>query len=169
MASNVTRNLSRVVQTALTTQAGAYAANQVVGGIQEIQNAVEDDSGVVTLLSANALDQAKQSALLWVVIFGKFPAGSYADAAAFNPSAADMKLIQTAIQITAASYMAAANSSIGSAGNLWQKIQRATEKQTRGSGSKSKSLWMVVVTGAAATPTYGAGNKLDILLGLNQD
>ena len=161
------RKLSKVVVVNPTIGTGAYSSGQIIGGLQTLPDFFESTSGVTEIIGAEVADGAKQNVALNLVIFGAKPAGTFADAATFNPSLADLKLIDSVLVIGTGAYTSFSANSWAQVDNIRNKVSASYNPLQTGPNSIAKTAYMVIVS--AGAPTYGAANALAIQLDVEQD
>ena len=91
----------RPVAAAPTVTAGAYSANDVLGGLMEFQIPWEPGAGFVD--SVRVVDDADQKAAMTLWLFNAAPT-AILDNAAFAPTVADLKKVVGKIAIAASDY-----------------------------------------------------------------
>lgn len=97
-----------------TITGGAYAADDVVGGIQTIASASRVAGKAIILQSLVITDLAKQDAAMRIFFFNANPGtGTYSDNGALTIHDTDMALCIGAISIAASDYIDASASSVG--------------------------------------------------------
>lgn len=161
------KKISKLMIIQPTIATTAYAANQVIGGLQKLTDFYESFSGVTEIVDAEVFDNANQKSLLSIIIFGGKPAGTYADGTAFSPSQADLNLIDAVLTMPVANYTSFATNAVCESSNIRNKCQASKTSNQNLNNSDGKNAYMVVVSGG--TPTYGATNALAIQLGIEQD
>ncbi len=154
-AETVVRTLSRNIAVKPTITAGAYSANDAVGGMMTFANAVASlKTGVIA--TVKVIDEAEQSANLKLICFqASFTAT--ADNAALNISDADAANIVAVVDIPAANYVDIGGSSVAVVPNVGQLF-------TIVSGN---SLYCQLQT--LGTPTYAATDDITVVIGVLQD
>jgi hypothetical protein len=138
----------------LTNFATPYSIGDNVGAKFAIPGAVRVAAGMGIMQSIIVIDKSKQAQPLSVFLFKSIPAGTYADNAAENISAADWLLFLGQMDIVAADYVTRANASVASIGGYNLDIKAAAGTTIYG---------LVVTTG---TPTYGAIDALQLTFGV---
>lgn len=161
------QKFSKVIIKSPLIQTGAYTAGQVVGGLLELPQSVESYSGVTEIINIGVADAANQKSALSFYFFSSKPTGTYTDGAAWNPSQADLNKIGALISVPTANYQSGSGQAFGDIGNVRKKVQATAATDQLSPASKSKSLWMVVVT--TGTPTYGASGALQFSIGLDME
>lgn len=137
-----------------TVTAGAYVANDAVGGLLTFTNAARLTAGGGVIKDVLLLDDAGQDASLELWLFNAtFTAMS--DNAAWNPSQADLRKLVAIISIPAGSYFDAGTESAARV----EVSQRYDVAAT--------SLFGQLVT--RGTPTYAATDDVTVIIGLLQD
>lgn len=133
-----------IVQTNPTVTAGAYSANNVVGGIQTLATALRNATNGGILESISVLDKAAQGAQLSFFFFSALPTGgTYADHGALVLAAADLPNFLGKVDIAAASYdPAGAAVKVSTASNIGMVL----------SGDASGNVYVIATT--TGTPTY---------------
>ena len=101
-----------------TVTAGAYSANDIVGGLLEFENAFSDCHKTGRIVSVAIADTANQTATYDLVFFKSLPATTYADNAAFDPSDADLLLIEPIVNVASSNKFAFADNSVTSLASL---------------------------------------------------
>lgn len=101
-----TRRVGATLTAAPTVTAGAYSANDVVGGLLTFTNAVRDTGGRGIINSIVFTDLGVTANVLNLWLFSDAPA-SIADNAAFDPSDAELLTLVGVVQIAAADYLIA--------------------------------------------------------------
>jgi hypothetical protein len=125
----------------------AYHANDVIGGLLELDN-VPTASGGLLVQSLSLADDDNEGAVLVVHIFDRKPT-TIADHAAYAPSFADLKKRVSKIEIAAADY-----ETINSL-----KIVDVDDVNDLAGNTQ---LWLYVV--CVGTPTYAAATKIFVRL-----
>ena len=162
------RKLAKVLTLNPVVTTSAYSAGNQVGALLTVKDFFESLSGVSELISIEISDNSNQKAAFSLVIFGAKPAGTFADATAFAPSAADLKLISAIIAIPSANYTTFnASNAAGQVSNIRAKIQAALATQQIGPNSIAKNAYIALVT--SGTPTYAVSTDLQLKLGIEQD
>jgi hypothetical protein len=161
------KKLSKVFTLNPTVTATLYTAGWIVGGLQQLTDFFDSLSGVTEIINVAANDNANQKAQLIFCFFGKKPAGAFTDGTAFNPSQADLNLIQAMVILPAANYQSATANAFGVIGNVRQKVKAAVATNQLFSSSAGKNAWLVVFT--SGTPTYGATTALQLQIAVEQD
>jgi len=154
---------SASVTVAVPTQAGAYASGQVVGGLLALPKAGQHP-GTGCIVTVTVSDEAKQDLALDVFFFNGKPAGAFADAAAFNPSAADNRLVAGWVTIAATDYKDGSATSVACPASKPIVFQGAPASDPN--KDPTTTLYAVIV--ARGAPTYGA-NKMALTVGILQD
>lgn len=99
--AQLTRTESEAVtdgQASIVITAGAYTAGDVIGGLLRFPNVFISSPGKGEVRSIVIFDNAKQAKALKLFLFKSIPS-VIADNAAFNPSAADARLIMAEIPL----------------------------------------------------------------------
>lgn len=109
---------TRRVSVSPTVTAGAYTAGDIVGGLLEFSNAFSDTYKKGRIKSVAIADKADQSATYDLVFFKSVPAGTYTDNAAFDPSDADLQLIEPIVQISSSNRFAFTDNCVTSIASL---------------------------------------------------
>jgi hypothetical protein len=137
--------------------AGAYHANDVVGGIQTLANAVRLTGGTGVVQSLVISDLAAQNAILEIYLFSATPGtGVYTDNAAMDLDDTDALLCIGRIDVAAADYKSLADNSIAIVKNIGLPIKVT-----------GTSLFAVIRT--PSTPTYAAVSDLKLTFGILRD
>lgn len=140
-----------------TITAGAYSANDAVGGILtfNLPEYFLQQSGF-EIRGARVADKSGQAADLVLVLFSASPAGTFTDNDAFDPADADLGIALGAIQFT--THAAFSDNSL-SYNDSFSKLG----KFTRLSESTGAFYGAVYTT---ETPTYGSTSDLTFYLDL---
>lgn len=145
--------------------AGAYVANEVVGGIQTLAAAMRVAGGRGMLESLMVFDHANQKAALNIFLFDQLPVGTYADHVAFTMGAADGPKCLGVAQVAAADYLTVgsfAYATLGAgSGRVWQALM------LKALGAADPNLYAVIQT--TGTPTYVAATDLQLRFGFLQN
>ena len=161
------KKLSKVIVVNPTISTGAYSSGQVIGGLQTLKDFFDSPSGVTEIIGAEIADGAKQNVALNLVIFGGKPAGSYSDGSTFNPSLADLKLIDSVIPIPTTAYTSFSANSWAQLNNIRNKVSASYNAQQLGPNSIAKNAYLVIVS--AGAPTYGSTTAIAVQLDVEQD
>jgi hypothetical protein len=159
--SGFIKSFNQVVEVTPTITAGAYSAEDQVGGIQTLSGATLGEDCGATVISVVVTDKAKQSAALSMFFFDELPTVASADNDAINISDAEMadKCIGV-ISVAAASYVNVADNSVvtapASSTGLYVKSRDADGK-----------IYVVVKT--TGTPTYASTGDLVFKYSFLQD
>ena len=139
-----------------TITAGAYSANEAVGGLITFTNVATTDSrGSGVIQSITIIDDAAQNAELELHLFDRtFTATT--DNAAFDPTDADLENYIGYILVTTADYAGFVDNSAAHVSNVGLAFNLA-----------GTSLFGQLVT--RGTPTYAATDDLTIKIGVLQD
>ena len=139
-----------VVEVTPTITAGAYSANDQIGGIQTIALPEDVSSSGGRLVHIHVVDKAAQSAALQFFFFDELPTVASADGDACNVSDAEMadKAIFNS-SVAAAAYFTTSANSLGSSGD---------DSQGHVFKPKGNNLYAVVKT--TGTPTYTSTSDL---------
>lgn len=109
---------TRRVSVTPTVTAGAYSAGDIVGGLLQFSNAFSDSHKKGRVKSVAIADLANQTATYDLVFFKSVPATTYTDNAAFDPSDADLLLIDPVVQISSSNKFAFTDNSVTSLASL---------------------------------------------------
>lgn len=140
-----------------TVTAGAYHANDVVGGIQTIANAVRVSAGTGIIQSLTISDLAAQKAVFEIYLFSATPGtGTYTNNSAMDLDDTDALLCIGRIDVTEADYKSLADNSIAMIRNIGIPIKVA-----------ATSLFVVIRT--TGTPTYTSTSDLKFTFGILRD
>ncbi|MFA4834852.1 MAG: hypothetical protein WC749_02105 [Dehalococcoidia bacterium] len=141
-----------------TITAGAYTANDCVGGIQTLTNAIRVSAGTAVLQSVTVRDLAMQNATLQILFFNASPAtGTYGDADEFDLNDTDSGLCIGMVEVNASDYKSLKDNSIGMVKNIGLPLKATT----------GTSLFALIKT--TGTPTYASTSDLKITFGLLRD
>lgn len=144
--------VSRLVRVTPTVTAGAYSANDVVGGTLTFSGI--PDKGVI--VSVTVVDQAKQAGALQLVIFDSAPT-DIADNGAYDIADADLLKIVGAVHLTDT---AGADKFDFSDNKIYCR-QALVIPYTFGPGSTSLYAFLI----ALGTPTFAAASDVQVQLG----
>lgn len=133
----------------------AYSAGQVVGGVQSIDK-IGSISGVGLLKHVSITDAANQKPVLSLLFFKALPTGTWADAGAPTPSAADLGNFVGKVEIGAGDW-----ATFGSKGFCTKECSIVIK------ADGNQILYMVVI--ATATPDFAAADDLKFQLGMVLD
>lgn len=152
--------------------AGAYVANEVVGGIQTLANAMRVPNGRGLFESLMVFDHANQKAAFNIFLFDQLPVGTYADHVAFTMGATDGPKCLGVAQVAAADYITVgsfAYATLGAgSGRVWQALMLKAIGITGGGSVKNDpNLYAVLQT--TGTPTYVAATDLQLRFGFLQN
>lgn len=150
-------NKSKFYDVTPVITAGAYSANDVVGGLLTLTGIVEQAYRTGIIQTAILVDAAKQEAETDLFLFDSEPS-SIADNAAEAFTDADMN--KCVGVITLSTYTTNANNSIAqnnNIGNLVQALNSGTDR----------TLYGYLVT--RGTPTYGSTSDLKLRIGILLD
>lgn len=144
--------MERMVQLggALVVTAGAYSANDVVGGVQTAR--IDCPSGYAELKLVRIGDDADVKAASKLYLFNAEPT-TIADNGAFAPTIADLRLLAGVVAIASADY-ASVNSNAHMVKNGLSVLLPVPNNR----------LWWYLT--CDATPTYAATTDLTLLLNL---
>ena len=141
-----------------TVTAGAYHANDVVGGIQTLTSALRVSGGTAILQNVTVRDLAAQNAVLQIFFFNANPGtGTYTDNAALDLDDTDSGLFIGKVTINAADYISLADNSVATITNCGLALKATT----------GTSLYAIIRT--TGTPTYASTSDLKITFGLLRD
>jgi len=142
----------------ITTSAGAYTANDNVGGILTLTNASRYSGGTTTLMSIEVLDFVNQKQPFTILFFSSNPAAAtVTDNSAFVWSTDYTKYI-TKIDVAAGDYVSTVALGLATFGGIGKTLTPVG----------SANLFAVIVT--TGTPTYAANaTSLYVKFGFSQD
>ena len=153
-ASVLSVNKGTTIAQTPTVTAGAYAANDAVGGLLTFANAVRNSGGGGVVKDMIILDDAGQDAALELWLFSEtFTA--IADNAAFDISQADLRNLVGIIATSDGAYYASGTESAA-------RVETAQRYDLAGT-----SLFGQLVT--RGTPTYAATDDVTVIIGLLVD
>ena len=153
-ASVLSVNKGTTISQTPTVTAGAYAANDAVGGLLTFANAVRNSGGGGIVKSLIILDDAGQDAALELWLFSEtFTA--IADNAAFDISQADLRNLVAIVATADGAYFASGTESAA-------RVEASQRYDLAGT-----SLFGQLVT--RGTPTYAATDDVTIVLGVLYD
>ena len=148
-ASVLSVNKGTTISQTPTVTAGAYAANDAVGGLLTFANAVRNSGGGGIVKSMIILDDAGQDAALELWLFSEtFTA--IADNAAFDISQADLRNLVAIIATADGAYFASGTESAA-------RVEASQRYDLAGT-----SLFGQLVT--RGTPTYAATDDVTVIL-----
>lgn len=143
---------------ALVVTAGAYHANDVIGGLLTLSNAVRVSGGTALLQSLFVLDAANQKAAMEILVFNSNPSAStFTDNAAPVIHADDRAKIIRRISVLASDYVTIGGLAIADISPGSRVVKAAG----------SRNLYMVITT--PGTPTYVATSDLSVSVGMLED
>lgn len=143
--------------TPVVSNAVAYTANDQVGGIQTLSNALLDSHAGATLMDVTIVDKDNQKAVMDIFFFDSLPTVTSVDNGAIAMSAANsLKSIGWAT-VAAADYKSYAAQAVASVGNLW-KVLTALPQAGQVTGINAKTLYAIAAT--RGTPTYTSTTAL---------
>jgi len=158
----MTDTLTKIVQVTPNVTAGAYSANDAVGGIMTFEYALHAPKQTGVLLSVTIKDNASQEAALELVLFSKtFTA--VADNAAFDVTDADMLNCLGVVPILSTDYDTFADNSIATVRNIGLGIRSENAVTSSADGA----LYGQLLT--RGTPTYVATTDVTVTLTILQD
>ena len=153
-ASVLSVNKGTTIAQTPTVTAGAYAANDAVGGLLTFANAVRNSGGGGVVKDMIILDDAGQDAALELWLFSEtFTA--IADNAAFDISQADLRNLVAIVSTADGAYYASGTESAA-------RVEASQRYDLAGT-----SLFGQLVT--RGTPTYTATDDISVILGLLVD
>jgi hypothetical protein len=159
MSDFIRRGVQVRTFTPVVTAASAYAANNVVGTLFEIPNAIVEGGASALVKSITGLSKAKSDASLTLVLFSSQPAGTFTDKTAFNPSNADLARIAAVVPF-GGTWKDFATGSASTDKALDTLVQSAPSPQF------STSFWGILV--AVGTPTFSTTSDLTVKIALEQ-
>lgn len=136
-----------------TVTAGAYSANDVIGGRLKFDLSAGGTVGGVTLRRFEIYDNSNQKAALRVYVFLQEPIG-YVDNEAFPGSklnAAELRKLAAYFDVAATDYLTLNNLAFGQVNNI--DVDLKTDWQF---------VWVYVT--CTGTPTYGSTSALTVAL-----
>jgi hypothetical protein len=157
MANPVGGQLTVIVPTIVVT-AGAYGANDVVGGVIELPKVFRQEGRTVVLQDVFVLDAADQDPVLEILLFDQEPEQTYTNDAAMPTLDEDIDKIVARVSVAAASYVTVGGLAAAYADDLGHPIKAA---------KGLSSLWAVIVV--TSTPTFAAVDDLRVRFGFFQD
>ena len=146
-----------IVSVTPTVTAGAYSANDIVGGEMTISSACRAATTEVILQSVSVSDLAMQNVALQIFFFQSNPAGTYTDNAELDVTDADLQACLGVVEIAASDWINAKDNSFVTKANLGIPMVPT-------SGS---DLWAICKT--TGTPTYAGTTDLEFHFGFLRD
>jgi hypothetical protein len=143
-----------VISQTPTVTAGAYTAKWAVGGLLTFANAGATSGATIEIDSVVVTDLAAQKAELVLVLFDRTFTAT-ADAAAFDPSDADMANCVGQIVVPAANYNDFVDNAVGSVKNINLLVKL----------SGTSLFGQMMCTG---TPTYVAATDVTVKVGIRR-
>ena len=140
-----------------TITAGAYSSLDAVGGKLEFEDVCSAYSRTAAIVQAHIKDNAKQNALLYLVLFDRDFTAT-ADNAAFTVSDADLLNLVCVLEFAAADYVEFASNSVAMVDPVNYQLLHPFEL-TEGGTSLFGQLMV-----HTSTPTYVATNDLRVEL-----
>jgi hypothetical protein len=141
----------------LVVTAGAYTANDVVGGLLTFSE-IFSPSEFINLRGVVLTDRSAQSVRYDLVFFDGLPSGTYTNDAAVNPSDADLLLMHPIIALTTNDVFAFGSRNATSLSNFSVPI-RTIKVNARDSG---RTMYAVLITRGA--PTFASTSALHLKL-----
>lgn len=145
-------------QASLIVTVGAYTAGDVIGGLLKFPNAFNSLPGKGELRGVTLFDNAKQAKALTLFLYKSAPS-TIADNAAFDPSAADARLLVAQVPLVAHKNYSGATIGYTYAANIAIPVWAE--------GSDGQALFAYLVADVA--PTYAAPDDLTLRLLILQD
>ena len=128
--------------------AGAYAAEDIVGGVQTLTDAARATGREVVLESITVTDLGKQNAELAIFFFDRDPTnGTYNDNAALDIDDTDMGYCLGVVTVETDDYADAADNSVASRRNI-------------GLGLSPNAVNLYAIAKTTGTPTYTSTSDL---------
>jgi len=152
----------------VTTVGGAYSAGNVVGGLLTLP--VGQGTGQWALKNLYVVDLANQGAELMVHFFKSKPVGTYTDQAALSWGAGDTSLLVASVEVLAATYKT--QNAVAIAETAYSVNGYTVMPSTAPIDNSAATPWYplaYVVMTTTGTPTYGAGAKILLNVGLLVD
>ncbi len=143
--------------------AGAYIADDAVGGLLTFEAAMRNVKGTGVLLSVTIQDNASQDAALDLVLFSKTFTAT-ADNAAFDPTDADLANCLGHVSISGTDYATFNDNSIATVKNIGLAVRTV---DVPGANAVDGALYGQLVT--RGTPTYVAVTDVTVTVGTLQD
>jgi hypothetical protein len=137
----------------LTITAGAYAVNNVVGGLLTFES-VPTPSAYLKIKGVTLTDRAGQAVRYDLVFFEDLPTGTFTDNAPLNPSNSDLLLINPIIPLLSTDNFQFSGKGVSSISNIFVPV-RTVKKNARQTG---RNLYAAVVT--RGTPTFASTQDL---------
>ena len=142
-----------------TVTAGAYHANDNVGGLQTLVGAMRVNAGTGLLQSVTVADKAMQNAQIGIYLFSTSPAsGTYTNNVTFTMHDTDLNRCIGWVEVATSDYKSFVDNSVACIRNLSFPIKAS---------AGTKSIYVLLrVTG---TPTYAAATDLKLTFGILRD
>lgn len=143
-----------------TVTAGAYSANNAVGGLLTFTSRMFTPNKTGVLLSISIVDAASQNAALELVLFDRSFTAT-ADNDAFAPSDADLANCLGVIPIAAGDYYTFSSNSVATIRSVGLGVKSA------GTTHGDLAIYGQLVT--RGTPTYATTSDIDVVLTILHD
>lgn len=141
----------------LVVTAGAYSANDVVGGLIQFEN-IFCPSDFAKLRGVALTDRSNNSVRYDLVFFSAAPTGAYANDAAVGPSNGDLLLMSPVVALTTSDLFSFGTKGAVALTNFELPLKLA-KPNSRDSG---RTVWCALVT--RGTPTYASTSDLALKL-----
>lgn len=137
----------------LVVTAGAYSANDVVGGLLTFAN-IPIPKPYLNVKGVTLTDRAGQAVRYDLVFFEDLPSGTYTNDAAMNPSNDDLLLINPIIPLLATDNFQFSGKGVSSLSNITVPV-KTVKLEPRQTG---RNLYVALVT--RGTPTFSSTQDL---------
>lgn len=147
-----------IIKVSPTVTAGAYTANDCVGGKITLAGAARVAGACTWLQSFTLIDQAAQAAEMVVYLFDADPAaGTYTNDDELDIHDTDMDLCVGAFRVLGGNYMAAKDNTVATVTNIGLRCRP----------SAGTTLYALIKT--TGTPTYAAATDVQLIFGFVRD
>lgn len=148
---------------ALAVTAGAYAANDSVGGLLKFSDALCPEAGGGSVNTVIVTDKAGNAVQYGLVFYRSLPGGTFTNDAGTDPTDADLLLALPPITILSSDCRAYADNGVCSITGLDSSIYSITPS----SSSVAGTLYAVLI--ADGTPTYASVSDVNVIIGVKCD
>lgn len=146
-----------IISPSLTITAGAYSANDVVGGEITLTNAARVSGGSGVITDIVVLDDDNEKAALTIVLYDSDPAANTADNGAFAWGSGDLARCIGKVNVAGADYETMGGNAVAHKTGLGIGFK----------ASGSANLYMYLI--ATGTPTYAATSDLQVKVKVLRD
>jgi hypothetical protein len=148
---------------ALAVTAGAYTANDSVGGLLKFSNALCPESGGGVINSVMVTDKAGNQVQYGLVLYQSLPSGTFTNDAGVDPADADLLLQLPPITIMSSDCRAYTDNGVCALTGLDSSVYSITPS----SSSVAGTFYGVLITDG--TPTYASTSDVNVIIGVKCD